>query len=104
MTKKTFFHSTLRDVKLYIDAFYMEKDYQSKCIEHQSWLTGAYVMNAAVAAFNKKTKYPENPLLENAKTIKEIAKNNNKSEEEMNQELLYMTLRVRQINAKLEKS
>ena len=70
MTKKTFFHSTLREVKLYIDAFYMEKDYQSKCIEHQSWLTGAYVMNAVVAAFNKKAKYPENPLLENTKTIK----------------------------------
>lgn len=53
--------------------------------------------------FNKKAKYPENPLLENTKTIKEIAKNNNKSEEEMNQELLYMTLRVRQTNARLEK-
>ena len=60
-------------------------------------------MNAVVAAFNKKAKYPENPLLENTKTIKEIAKNNNKSEEEMNQELLYMTLRVRQTNARLEK-
>ena len=58
-------------------------------------------MTAIGAAFNKKVTYPPNPIKEKEESIPQIAKRTNKSEAEIRQNLMYMSMRVRQANANL---
>lgn len=71
-----------------------------------SWMIGAYVREAIVSAFpgKKKIKYPKSPIETRNESTKEIAKKSGKTEQELQQELMYMTLRVRQANANIAKA
>lgn len=101
MTEREFRHSTIRDINLRLESYKKEKEYHSKEIEYQSWLAGIYVLDAISCCFSKHAKYPENPLIVNSKSIKEISKNVGKSEAELIQEEQYFAMRVRQANASI---
>lgn len=75
-----------------------------KQLEYQSWLTGFYVLQAIGSAFGGKhaKSYPDKPLTDDSDSIEAIAERNGKTEEEINQELLYTSLLVAQANARLE--
>lgn len=101
MNEKEFLHSTPKYINMFIEAYEKKIEYEIDMIKYQSWLTGYYTLNAIGCSLSKKNKYPDNPFEEKKKSIKEIAKNNGKTEEEINQQLLYMTLKVKQANARL---
>lgn len=101
MTKKEFFHSTLKDIDYRIDSYQKKREEMVKLAEYQSWLTGMYVVHSIACNFSKKAKYPENPIAVNAKDIKQVAKVTGRSEEELRQEEMYMTLRIKQANANI---
>lgn len=101
MTEKEFRHSTLRDIDYRIEAYMNEKEYRAKEIEYQSWLTGIFVMDAIGCCFDKKHKYPENPLITREGSPEEISKKTGKSEAELLQEEQYFAMRVRQANANI---
>lgn len=71
-----------------------------------SWMIGAYVREAIVSSFpgKKKIKYPESPIEKRSKSTKEISKKSGKTEQELQQELMYMSLRVKQANANIAKA
>lgn len=71
--------------------------------EYQAWLNGLYNVWAIGTCFDKKTKYPENPLEKKSKEVSQIAKNSGKTEAQLQQELLYMQMRVMQANHELKK-
>lgn len=100
MTKREYLRSTPKDIRYVIEAHNDEVETRMKAIQVQSWLTGAYVMNAIGATFGK-AKYPESPI-EN--TLKEQAKASGRSEEEMNGEKFIMTMRIMQANANIEEA
>lgn len=64
MTESEFRHSTLSQINMRLRRYKKEKEYHAKEIEYQSWLTGLYVQNAIASCFDKKAKYPKNPLEE----------------------------------------
>lgn len=89
-----------KNIEMQRDLELMHKDW----IEYQSWLTGLYVYTAIGAAFGGKKgrSYPNKPFTDKSDSIEEIAKKNGKTEEELNAELLYMTLRIKEVNSRLE--
>lgn len=101
MGKHEFFHSTMRDVNLRIKAYKEEKEYRTKEIEYQSWLTGVFVLDAIGCSFSKGRKYPDNPVIARGNRTEEIAKKTGKSEAELAQEEQYFAMRVRQANANI---
>ena len=103
MTKDEFFHSTPKEISVYINAYKEQREYELKSTNYQSWLTGSYVLQAINCAFSKNGNYPENPLLKEEKSIESIEKRSGRSKEEMQQELRLMELRVMQANANIEK-
>lgn len=98
---KEFFHSTPNEINMQIEAYWNTVKRQYEFAEYQAWLNGLYDAWAIGTCFNKKTKYPENPLEKKSKEISEIAKKSQKSEAQIQQELLYMQLRVMQVNYEL---
>ncbi len=62
MTKKEFLHSTLADIQERLEKYKREKEYEMKLMEYQSWIHGIFNRAAIVSSFNKRAKYPENPL------------------------------------------
>lgn len=101
MKPKEFFHSTPNDIFMQMEAYQENIRRQYEYAEHQAWLNGLYDVWAIGTCFDKKTKYPENPLEKKSKEISEIAKKSQKSEAQIQQELLYMQLRVMQVNSAL---
>lgn len=101
MSKKEFLHSTMKDINLRIENYREEKEYEAKTLEYQAWLTGAYVKSAINCFFSKTAKYPENPIETEKKSVKGIAKANKMTEEEIQQNLQYISMRVRQANANI---
>lgn len=91
----------MMDVDLKIRSYQEEKEYRTKEIEYQSWLSGIFVMDAIACCFSKGRKYPDNPVVDRGKSKKEIAKKTGKSEEELAQEEQYFAMRVRQANANI---
>lgn len=102
MTKKEFLHSTPHDVNVFIDAYNKKQENEIRLLELSAWKNGLYVLEAIATAFDEKHTYPENPLLKEQRQ-NEIEKGEQKSEEELNQEFLLMSLMVRQANAEIEK-
>lgn len=72
-------------------------------IEYQSWLTGYYTLAAIGTSFNKHGRYPENPLELRSKSIESIAEKVGKTPEQMNNELLFMSLRINEANNKISR-
>lgn len=104
MSEKEFRHSTLKYINLRIKQYKEEKEYRMKEIEHQSWLTGIYVMDAISCCFSKNSKYPENPLVKKLASPDELVKITGKTEEELLQEEQYFAMRIRQANANIAKN
>lgn len=100
---KEFLHSTPNEVYMQIEAYGNHVKKQYEFAEHQAWLNGVYDAWAISTCLSKKTKYPPNPLEKKSKDIKEISKKSGKSESQIQQELLYMQLRVMQVNHELNK-
>lgn len=71
MSEKEFLHSTLKEIEIRIKQYKKEKEYHAKELEYQAWLTGLYVQNAIASCFDKKSKYPKNPLEEET-TLQDI--------------------------------
>ena len=72
MTKDEFFHSTPKEISVYINAYKEQKEYELKSTNYQSWLTGSYVLQAINCAFSKNGNYPENPLLKEEKSMNQL--------------------------------
>ena len=89
-------------VKLCIEKYWENKEREVEWLQFHAWQTGEYVMAAIAATFSKHTKYPQNPLKKKTESVHEIAKKNKKSEAEIQQNLMYMSMRVRQANANIE--
>lgn len=53
---------TPNTIKMEIEAYWKRQKSALEIVEYQSWLNGLYVMNAVGACFNKKNKYPDNPM------------------------------------------
>lgn len=104
MSKREFFHSTMHDVNVRIEAFGKSQEETVKRLEYHSWLTGMYVMHSISCNFSKKATYPKNPIEIDTKDIKQVAKKTGKSEEELRQEEMYMALRIRQANANIQET
>ena len=104
MKPKEFFHSTPNEIYMQMEAYRENLNQQYEFAEYQAWLNGLYDVWAIGTCFDKKTKYPENPLEKKSKEISEVAKKSGKSEAQIQQELLYMQLRVMQVNHELRKS
>lgn len=103
---------TPKDFEYAVDAYNdklkqteMLEDMHIKHSEYIAWLTGLYVRSAVASVLGgrKATPYPMNPLTERKKEISEIAKANNRDEEEMRAELLVMQLEVGAANARIAK-
>lgn len=62
----------MRDVNLRIKIYRESAEYRAKEIEYHSWLTGLYVQNAIASCFNKKVKFPENPLKEKTVVVEDM--------------------------------
>lgn len=62
-----------------------------------------YVSYSIACNFNKHAKYPKNPIQIDTKDTKQMAKITGKSEEELHQEEVYMSLLIRQANANIAK-
>lgn len=63
-----------------------------------------YISHSIACSFNKHAKYPKNPIQIDTKDTKQMAKVTGKSEEELRQEEIYMSLLVRQANANIAKA
>jgi len=61
-----------------------------------------FVQAAVGSCLSKKVTYPQCPVSESKKSIKEIAEENGKTEEELKQEMRLMELRIKQANAHIE--
>lgn len=101
MSKKEFFHSTMKEVDYRIDSYQKKREENTKLVEYQAWLTGMYVIHSIACNFSKKARYPQNPIVVDTKDIKQVAKATGRSEEELRQEEMYMTLRIKQANANI---
>ena len=64
MTEKEFRHSTIKEINIRLKKYKEENEYKVKELEYHSWLTGLYVKNAIASCFDKKVKYPKNPIEE----------------------------------------
>ena len=89
-------------VKLCIEKYWENKEREVEWLQFHAWQTGEYVMAAIAATFSKHTKYPQNPLKKKTESVHEIAMKYKKSEAEIQQNLMYMSMRVRQANANIE--
>lgn len=96
-------HATPNDIYLKIEDYNNKKEEEYDLIIYKSWLNGLYHTIALSSFFNKSGKYPDSPLNEKKKGLKEVAKKSGKTEAQLQQELLYMQLRVRQVNSEIEK-
>lgn len=65
MSKRDFFHSTPRDIEIFLDAYDRrvndEVESNFERMKYSSWLTGLYVQNAIGSVISKKVKYPKKP-------------------------------------------
>lgn len=104
MNKKEFYHSTPNDILSRIDIHNENQEYRIKEIEYQAWISGIFVKAAIASSFDKKYKYPENPIAERSKSPKEIAKRSGKTEEQLKQEEAYAVLLVKKANANIAKN
>ena len=102
MKKKEFLHSTMKDINIALESFGKNQEENVKRIEYESWLTGMYIISSISCAFSKKAKYPKNPIAVDTKDIKQVAKVTGKSEEELRQEEIYMSLLIKQANANIQ--
>lgn len=98
---KEFFHLTPNEIYLHIQSFKEHVEERAREIEYAAWLNGSYVVAAIGTSFCKNISYPENPLSVRSQSIEEKAKKSGKTESELQQELLYMQLRVMQANFQL---
>lgn len=103
MDKKTFFHSTPRDINIYLDAYAKRRKDENDTLEYGAWLHGIYVMQAIASCFDKHYDYPDNPLLPKKGDIHDIAEKNGVDETELARELLVMQLLTQDANHKLAK-
>lgn len=105
MSKSEFFHSTPTDVNLRIQSSNDSKAEKLKFLEYQAWLTGYYVAFSIASNFSNKTEYPKNPLVEyyEEKRVEEETGVPKKTKEEMEQEMLYISLCINKANAELSK-
>lgn len=94
----------MKDVNIRIEEYGKEKEEKIKTVEYLSWLTGIYVAHSIAVSFNKHAKYPDSPIKVDPKDTKKMAKVTGKSEEELRQEEMYMSLLVRQANANIAKA
>ncbi len=101
MSKHDFYHSTIKDVNIYMYAYQKNERDKIKMYEYVAWLNGIYVRSAIGSCFDKKFEYPDNPLLRT--DTKSLAEKTGKSEVEMNQELVMASMMIRQANANIEK-
>lgn len=62
MSYRDFMHSTMTDIRQRIEVYREDKENEAKELEFKAWLSGLYVRNAITSSFNKKSKYPDNPL------------------------------------------
>lgn len=49
-----------------------DKENEAKRMEFAAWLTGLYVRSAITSSFNRKSKYPENPLKEKEVVVEDM--------------------------------
>lgn len=96
-------HATPNDIYLKIEDYNNKKEEEYDLILYKSWLNGLYHTIALSSCFSKGGKYPESPLNEKKKDLKEVAKKSGKTEKQMQQELLYMQLCVAKANSEIEK-
>ena len=94
----------MKDMNIRIDAYGKEQEEHVKRLEYHAWLTGMYVTHSIACSFNKHSKYPKNPIAVDTKDIKQVSKVTGKSEEELKQEEMYMSLLIRQANANIAKA
>lgn len=66
MTKREFMRSTPNDVYLFLEQnqkrIEAEQKQRAELIDHQAWLTGAYVQRAVASVMSKRAKYPKEPF------------------------------------------
>lgn len=62
MSRREFLHSTMADIRQRIEIYKEDKKNEARELEFKAWLNGLFVRSAIVSAFNKKGKYPDNPL------------------------------------------
>lgn len=72
-------------------------------MELYGWMFGLYNKSAIVSSLDNKAKYPKNPIEERSNTVQEIAKKNGMTQEEIQQNLKYISMRVKEVNTRLEK-
>lgn len=87
-----------------VRAFNERQEDELSLVKFQAWLSGLYVKAAVAGCFDSSVEYPENPVGdEREKTVGEIAEEVGKTEEELNQEMVYATMLVQQANFELGK-
>lgn len=66
MTKKEFFHSTPRDIEIFLDKHNenakRDAEVAFERMKYTSWLTGLYVQFAVGSCLSKKGRYPKKPF------------------------------------------
>lgn len=104
MSKREFLHSTPSDILLRINILNEQRKEEAKEMEYKAWLSGLYVRAAIASALSTRKhhiEYPKNPLLSDKNTMEAATKETGKSEEELQQELDYYSLRIKQANANI---
>ena len=106
MSKKEFLHSTPSDIILRSNIVIEQEKEKARETNYNAWLSGAYVRAAIVSALSskKKIEYPKNPLLSEKAIEENAVKQTGKTEEELQQELAYYSLRVKQANSNIAKA
>lgn len=99
---REFMHMTPNEVNMIIKAQGEQLRERADEREFTAWLNGLYVSMAIASCFSKKCNYPENPITKKQDSLEVKAQKAGKTEEEIQQELLYMQLRVMQANYELE--
>ena len=65
MTKREFFHSTPKEIEIFLDGKVKQRKTEAKTSEYIAWIHGYYVKLAVLSALNgRKAKYPARPLSE----------------------------------------
>ena len=65
MNKRDFFHSTPKEIEIFLDGKAEQKKAEAKTSEYLAWIQGYYVRLAVLSVLNgRKAKYPSRPLSE----------------------------------------
>lgn len=67
MSYKEVMHSTPAAIQLFLTAYAERRKEEMELREQTAWLNGVYVLRAIGAAFDKKSRYPDNPIVEKEK-------------------------------------